>query len=100
MNYWSSQMLVMAAFGVAMAYGPVIALILTRKSLVRLNAAAGLVILGAIIVAVEHAGFATSFSQKIARVPGSARWTSPTGRFLAPQPPERVVCRLSAHLGT
>jgi hypothetical protein len=25
-DYWSSQMLVMAAFGVAMAYGPVIAL--------------------------------------------------------------------------
>lgn len=69
---WSAEMLVMAALGVAMAYGPVIILIFVRRSIGQLNAAAALVIWGAIIVAAEHAGFATSESLEIAGLPGAS----------------------------
>lgn len=56
--YWSPDQLLSGALGVVLTYGPVAALILARRSLGRLHAAAWLVMLGALIVAAEHAGFA------------------------------------------
>ena len=56
--------------GLIMAYGPVIGLILARKRLGALNAAAALVIWGAFIPTFEHASFAISGSWEIAAVPG------------------------------
>lgn len=62
--------LTVVAIGVAMAYGPVFALILARKRLGALDAAVALVIWGAVIPIFEHASFAISGSREIAAVPG------------------------------
>ncbi|MDX1435761.1 MAG: hypothetical protein R3335_03050 [Anaerolineales bacterium] len=58
------------AIALAMAYVPVITLVLARGRLGRLNAAAGLVTFGALFIATEHWGFATSESKAIAFLPG------------------------------
>jgi hypothetical protein len=63
-------MFMTVAFGIAMAYGPVIAIILARKRLGALDAAVTLVIWGAVIPTCEHANFAISGSREIATVPG------------------------------
>ena len=68
-NLLSPQHLTLAAFGVAMAYGPVVALILARKALGTLNTAAWLVAWGALIPGFEHASFAISNSRSLAAVP-------------------------------
>lgn len=62
--------LVAIVLGMAMAYGPVVALLLTRKSLGALNTAAALVVWGAVIPTFEHASFAISGSRALAAVPG------------------------------
>lgn len=65
----SPQHLTLAVFGIALAYGPVVALILARKVLGALNTAAWLVTWGALIPGFEHTNFAISGSRALARVP-------------------------------
>lgn len=62
--------LIAVTFGIVIAYGPVIALILGRKRLGSLKAAVALVIWGAFFPTLEHASFAISGSREIATVPG------------------------------
>lgn len=62
--------IVAVALGLALAYGPVIALLLARKRLGALRTAMALVIWGTLIPTAEHAGFAIGGSQEIAAVPG------------------------------
>jgi hypothetical protein len=71
----SLQDLTLVAIGLALAYGPVIALILARSALGRLNAAVALVLWGAIIPTFEHASFAISGSRELAAVPGAGLHT-------------------------
>lgn len=67
----SPQHLTLAAFGIAAAYGPLVGLILARKVLGALNAAAWLVAWGAFVPGFEHAAFAISGSRALARVAGA-----------------------------
>ena len=65
-GYWSSGQLIGAAFGVSLAFGPVLALVLARKSVGPLKTAAWLVTWGALVIAGEHANFAITNSVRFA----------------------------------
>jgi hypothetical protein len=58
------------ALGMALAYGPVILLILARNRLGSLRTATFLVLWGALLPTLEHAGFAMGGSREIAAVVG------------------------------
>lgn len=62
--------LINVALGIAVAYCPVIGLILIRKRLGALKTAVFLVLWGALIPTLEHAGFAMSGSRLRAFLPG------------------------------
>lgn len=64
-DLFALQHLTLAAFGIVVAYGPVVALILARKAMGALNAAAWLVVWGAVIPGFEHANFAISESRAL-----------------------------------
>lgn len=68
-EYWSLPQLVGAGLAVALAFGPVVVLVVARRSLGALNAAAWLVVWGAFIVAGEHASFGVANALELASEP-------------------------------
>jgi hypothetical protein len=56
--------------GLLLAFVPIAVLLVWRRKLGQLNAAASLVTFGALFIATEHWGFATSESKAIAYLPG------------------------------
>lgn len=66
----SAQEILTIALGIAMAYGPILGLVLARKALGPLNTAAWLVAWGALVPGLEHAAFATSGSRDLAGLQG------------------------------
>ncbi len=66
----SAQEILPVALGMAVAYGPILGLILARKALGALNTAPWLVAWGALVPGLEHAAFAMSGSRGLAGHPG------------------------------
>ncbi len=65
-----SSWILQGAVVLAIAFAPVAALLLIRNSIGALNAAAWLVLWGALIIAGEHANFAVALSIALADAPG------------------------------